>query len=412
MTVRRLWAVLIGMLLVLMAGLVVVPTAQAAGLSPGQTLAAGQSVTSDGGGYRLTMQTDGNLVLYGPAGARWSTGTVRSGADRAVMQGDGNVVVYRGSAAVWASGTNGVAAGGSLVVQDDGNVVLYAGGGAVWSTWTGLIGRPGDTLTGGQELTAGESLTSPDGAYRAIMQGDGNLVVHGPAGVVWHAGTRGAGARAVFQSDGNLVVYSGARALWNAGVPGFGGDRVVLQNDGNLVLYAGGRALWSSRTGVARQLQPLNLLIPAGTCGAGAEDEAWDQPRPIQLVNGSGAAFDADLNGAAIFDSRHLGNVDVNGDGIHEIVLAIDCSGTPLHLCCASRASVMTFVVALDVSGPTPTRVGDTIVPGIHDDEQYDIVAAHLAGTAVVTTQRAVYQDTWQTRQVTYRYTDGQWMSS
>lgn len=524
--VRQFWAVLVGMVLLLMAGLVVVPKAQAAGLSPGQTLAAGQSLTSAGGGYRLVMQTDGNLVLYGPAGARWSTGTARSGADRAVMQRDGNLVVYRGSTAVWAAGTSGAAAAGSLSVQEDGNLVVYAGNGAVWSsmggrtgrlgdtqptgvplttsqyltspngshrtvmqgdgnfvgytgsspfwvsgtrgsggrmivqddgnlmvqpggsgawqadtaghgpmsgvvlqndgnlvlhtvgngpawsTRTGPTGRSGNTLSGGQVLTAGMFLSSPDGAHRAVMHSDGNVVVRGPSGVLWQSGTRGSGVRAVFQSDGNLVVHAGSSPLWDAGVSGFGGDRLVLQNDGNLVVYAGTRALWSSRGGMAPQVQPLNLLIPAGTCGAGGEDEAWNHERPIQLVNGSGEAFDADLEGAGIFAARHLGNVDVNGDGINEIVLAVDCSGTPLYLCCASRASVMTFVVALDVTGPAPTRVGGTIVPGLHDGEQYDIVEAGLAGAGVVTTQRAVYQDTWPTRQVTYRYDDGQWRSN
>jgi surface antigen len=81
------------------------------------------------------MQTDGNLVEYGPNGAMWSSRTYGSGSsDRAVMQGDGNFVVYNPSnAPLYHTGTYNNP-GTYLIVQDDGNVVLYGSGRALFAT--------------------------------------------------------------------------------------------------------------------------------------------------------------------------------------------------------------------------------------------------------------------------------------
>jgi hypothetical protein len=43
------------------------------------------------------MQGDGNLVIYSPNGAVWSSSTATSSGDRLVMQSDGNLVIYDGS---------------------------------------------------------------------------------------------------------------------------------------------------------------------------------------------------------------------------------------------------------------------------------------------------------------------------
>ncbi|CAN5299253.1 hypothetical protein BH11PSE11_BH11PSE11_10890 [soil metagenome] len=118
-------------------------------LPPGQTMKSGDEIRSANGKHRLVMQGDGNLVVYGPSGSRWSSGTF-SGGSWAAMQTDGNLVVYdSGGHAKWASGTNG-RNGSRLVMQDDGNLVIYdAGGVARWSI--GAYGTTGAPANGYQE---------------------------------------------------------------------------------------------------------------------------------------------------------------------------------------------------------------------------------------------------------------------
>ncbi len=76
-------------------------------LFAGETLLAGQSIENSN--YRLTMQTDGNLVVYRNANgaSAWSSGTYGTGNDnRLVMQADNNLVMYTSNnVAVWSSGT-------------------------------------------------------------------------------------------------------------------------------------------------------------------------------------------------------------------------------------------------------------------------------------------------------------------
>jgi NlpC/P60 family len=105
-------------------------------LTAGQTLTAGSSLVSPNGAFSLQMQTDGNLVEYGPGGAMWSSNTPGSGgSNRLVMQTDGNLVMYTASGGVpFATGEVGSGSADYLAVQNDGNVVQYGSGGAVFAT--------------------------------------------------------------------------------------------------------------------------------------------------------------------------------------------------------------------------------------------------------------------------------------
>jgi hypothetical protein len=231
---------------------------------PGAELSNGQSITTPGGAYRLTMQGDGNLVEYNSSNAAlWASGTSGNPGAYAIMQGDGNLVLYSSSnAALWASGTSGNT-GAYLVLGDDGNLVVdSAAGTPLWAP-TGL-------LVPGAELSNGQSITTPGGAYRLTMQGDGNLVEYNASNAaLWASGTGGnAGAYAIMQGDGNLVLYSSSNAaLWASGTSGNTGAYLVLGDDGNLVVdSAAGTPLWA----------PTGLLVP------GAELTATDSrsPRP------------------------------------------------------------------------------------------------------------------------------------
>lgn len=112
-------------------------------LDSGAILLPGAYLKSANKQFALLMQpSDGNLALYGPAGALWSFGTTGHPGARAIMQGDGNFVVYSGQSAVRSTGTTG-SGGAHLRLQDDANLVVYNGGTAVWSRMTGLIAGGG-----------------------------------------------------------------------------------------------------------------------------------------------------------------------------------------------------------------------------------------------------------------------------
>src|SRR5262249_53562293 len=99
--------------------------------------AAGESVTSCDGRFRLTMQYDGNFVLYQGGSALWATGTWGSTGYTAIQQNDGNLVVYDvNQHALWAAGTWNHA-GARLAMQNDANAVVYdTSGRALWASGT------------------------------------------------------------------------------------------------------------------------------------------------------------------------------------------------------------------------------------------------------------------------------------
>jgi peptidoglycan hydrolase-like protein with peptidoglycan-binding domain len=107
-------------------------------LPSGATLFDGQSLVSANGRFSLDMQGDGNLVLYGAGLVLWDSGTVHDAPDYAILQGDGNLVIYQGHRALWSSGTDQPTRGiYSLTVQNDGNVVLYSPANKpLWNTYT------------------------------------------------------------------------------------------------------------------------------------------------------------------------------------------------------------------------------------------------------------------------------------
>jgi hypothetical protein len=206
-------------------------------LTPGAQLLSTKSITSPNGKFRLTMQADGNLVEYDGASSAWATGGTLVAGSTLSMQSDGNLVVYSGATAKWASGTNGNA-GASLVLGDNGILsVNSTNGSALW-------GGVGILVPGGQ-LTANQSITSPNHTYRLTMQGDGNLVEYDGATVVWASSTNTAGSTAVMQGDGNLVVYSAGTPKWATNTSGYPGAYLALSDTGVLSVNASdGFALW------------------------------------------------------------------------------------------------------------------------------------------------------------------------
>jgi Cutinase len=102
-------------------------------------------------------------------------------------------------------------------------------------------GPQGDRLQPGQFLLRGDYLESADGAFRMVLQPDGNLATYriSDNALIWTAGVAG-GTKAVMQPDGSFVVDNAGAVVW---VDPFRksvvlNTSVVLQPDGNAVGYA------------------------------------------------------------------------------------------------------------------------------------------------------------------------------
>lgn len=104
----------------------------------GATVNGGYYIRSSDLRYALMMQSDGNLVLYGPGyHVLWANNENGNPGAYLGLQSDGNIVEYSSSGhALWATNTGGQSLN-YLVMQSDGNLVAYnTSGGAIWATGT------------------------------------------------------------------------------------------------------------------------------------------------------------------------------------------------------------------------------------------------------------------------------------
>ena len=142
----------------------------------------------------------------------------------------------------------------------------------------------GDTLTEGQQLAKGESLTSNNGAYTLTLQDDGNLVLAARGQAVWATDTNGQNAvRAEVQKDGNFVLYTADKAIWHTDTKGKKNVRLVLQDDRNLVLYSADGPAWDSKTNTDEPPPPapeLNKVEAEVAPAAAAAPAAPAAPPP------------------------------------------------------------------------------------------------------------------------------------
>ncbi len=218
------------------------------------TLARDARLTTRDGRFTLVYQGDGNLVLYASGAALWASNTSGTSAGRVTMQGDGNLVITDASGRpVWATNTSGNA-GAFLALLADGGLAVYRrdGQAMLWSR-AAATPTPSPTtaarLEANQQLVPDARLTSRDGRFALVYQGDGNLVLYGPTGATWASHTQGIPQQAVMQGDGNLVVYArDGRPVWSSGTVGKPGAFLELGDDGSLVVRDTSTIHWKAVT--------------------------------------------------------------------------------------------------------------------------------------------------------------------
>jgi len=227
------------------------PAATGAVMLPGQVLRAGQSLTSANGKYSLIYQADGNLVLYSNIDreVKWASDTQGVPAGAIMMQRDGNLVMYDTVLnLIWSTGI--CHPGSRLIVQDDGNIAIYRPDNQlVWAMPSNIVRKPmpsgptatGDDMQPGEVLSPGQSITSANGQYTFVYQGDGNLVLYQnrDGRPLWASNTNGSSTGVcIMQIDGNLVIYdTDVKGIWDSETWQHHGSRLIVQNDGNVVIY-------------------------------------------------------------------------------------------------------------------------------------------------------------------------------
>ncbi|WP_404712183.1 hypothetical protein [Sphingomonas sp. MMS24-J13] len=181
---------------------------------------AGRDYLSGGEGNDLLLGGAGNDVLVGGSGHDYLYG--EGGDDILIVDPDG------GGESDSLDGGDGV---------DTASFERFTSG--VYVDLSGQTNTNGVTVrAAGDALQSGWSIVSPDGRYTFVYQTDGNLVLYGPSGVMWANNVYNYGAgRAVLQGDGNLVVYNSANAaVWASNTVGSGASFLSLDNNGLLAI--------------------------------------------------------------------------------------------------------------------------------------------------------------------------------
>ncbi|MDQ2836400.1 MAG: hypothetical protein M3Y42_02885 [Actinomycetota bacterium] len=124
------------------------------------------------------------------------------------MQTDGNLVLYTSKhRVIWQSHTAGKGKGDRLVLEPLGNLVIISSANqAIWSTGSGRA-----MLGSGKALASNASLIwvwPHDCPTRLQMQGDGNLVLSVRGRVTWQSHSHSPGAHLGLRTNGDLAIFA------------------------------------------------------------------------------------------------------------------------------------------------------------------------------------------------------------
>ncbi|MBU3577884.1 autotransporter-associated beta strand repeat-containing protein, partial [Polynucleobacter sp. UK-Kesae-W10] len=193
-------------------------------LAAGTTLASGQSITS--GSYRLSMQGDGNLVLYTGSGfstVAYATGTSGNNGAWLAMQGDGNLVIYGSNNTTVLYARYGVA-GNNLTLGSSGSLALTnSSSGVLKVANTGSLGTSNSYAgnisiqygTFSYESSVNQTLSGNISGTGALNKaGSSTLTLAGSntygGTTTINAGTLQAGSSSALPSSTDLTIATGA----------------------------------------------------------------------------------------------------------------------------------------------------------------------------------------------------------
>ncbi|KAJ5703723.1 hypothetical protein N7493_010861 [Penicillium malachiteum] len=108
-------------------------------IGPGEWLKPQTSLYSTDGNTELRMQSDGKIAIYRDGECVWqNTAEQRDDVKGIIDQDDGNFCMYtEDGTPIWATNTGGQGNSNTfLTVQNDGNVVLYKVSEVLWASGT------------------------------------------------------------------------------------------------------------------------------------------------------------------------------------------------------------------------------------------------------------------------------------
>ncbi|OQV21984.1 hypothetical protein BV898_04195 [Hypsibius exemplaris] len=197
-------------------------------VTSGSNMTQGDTIWSPNAQVRLTMQPDGNLVVYRACDHHpiWATMTNRQRMqerpDAVQLQTDGNLVIYApansSQRVMWASGSNSAAtAGASLRLENTGALCLFKTADVcLWhsdpnATVASHSACP-EYIHSGANMTEDQSIWSPNRQARLTLETTGKAVIYRTCdgAPVWSSNMRKRHYGKNFltmQPDGNAVIY-------------------------------------------------------------------------------------------------------------------------------------------------------------------------------------------------------------
>jgi hypothetical protein len=234
-------------------------------ITGGTVMSAGWQTYSPNAAFRLTMQTDGNFVLYRQTdgAALWHTNTWGRPGAYAKFQTDGNLVVYSNpNNALWHSVTWD-SPGATLRLQDDGNLVIYrSNGSARWFTDTWQRPQPMSLGAKAANIAGGQVGVVESGALNSGSQVNTYQRTVGNDKVALNAAWCASFVTWAFQQAGDPTPFRSAsvRAWYDAAKNGQYGMALVARNQAAL----GDIVSWLDNSGTGRHIGIISSFSASG----------------------------------------------------------------------------------------------------------------------------------------------------